>query len=98
MAISYKQQCMRCKKNFVLTNYKERYPICYDCQKSELDKPIDNKEMKELFDIPEDFYKKNGFLRNIKLNYLRYHNLTEKQIAAFKKNVETLKNDANSKH
>lgn len=47
--------------------------------------------MKKMFDIPEDFYKKNSFLRSIKINYLRYGKLTEKQIEAFKKAVDKMK-------
>ena len=49
--------------------------------------------MKKLFDIPESFYKENSFLRDIKINYLRFGNLSEKQIEAFKKVV----NDMNEK-
>ena len=37
MAITYKSKCISCKKNYVLMTYKQRYPICYDCQKKELE-------------------------------------------------------------
>ena len=40
---------------------------------------------KKLFNIPEEYYKENAFLRSIKINYLKYHNLTDKQIETFKK-------------
>ena len=38
-----------------------------------------------MFDIPEELYKKNFFLRDIKIKYLRYGKLSDKQIAAFKR-------------
>lgn len=70
----------------------QRYAICYDCQKDELNKEIKDPKMKKLFNIPEEFYKENSFLRSIKSNYLRFGNLTEKQVEAFKKTVKNLKN------
>ena len=30
--------------------------------------------------LPEEFYKQNSFLRSIKINYLKYGELSEKQI------------------
>jgi len=47
--------------------------------------------MRKLFDIPESFYQQNSFLRNIKISYLKRGDLTEKQIEAFKKAVQELK-------
>ena len=91
MAVKYKQKCIRCKKNYVEANWKNRYVICYECQKKELDGEITDPKMKKLFDIPDEFYKANSFLRDIKLNFLRYDNLTEKQVDAFKKTVEKMK-------
>lgn len=55
---------------------------------------ITDPEMKQLFDIPEEYYKESMFLRNIKINYLKYGNLTEKQIAAFKKVAAKIKESA----
>lgn len=91
MAIQYKQKCIRCKKNYVLVSRGQRYALCYDCQKSELEGEIKDPKMKKMFDIPEEFYKENGFLRSIKVNYLRFGELTEKQIEAFKKVVKQMK-------
>jgi len=91
MAANYKQLCAKCKKNYVVVNWKTRYPICYDCQKSELSGEIKDPAMKKLFDIPEELYKESNFLRSIKKNYLSYGNLTEKQVSAFKKIVERMK-------
>jgi len=93
MVIRFKQKCVRCKKNYVLVTKRSRQPrICFDCQKRELEGEVKDPEMKKLFDIPMDFYKQNTFLRNIKVNYLRYGNLTENKINAFKKTVEEMTN------
>lgn len=54
---------------------------------------ITDPEMKTLFDIPTEFYKHNLFLRNIKIAYLQNGKLSEKQIAAFKKIVEKMKQE-----
>lgn len=91
MAVKYKQRCFKCKKNFVLVTYRDKFPVCYECHKEELSKKITNPKMKKFFDIPEEFYKENSFLRNIKIAYLRYKELSEKQIAAFKKTVKKMK-------
>jgi len=91
MVILYKQRCYVCKKNYVLVSRGQKYTVCYDCQKKELGGEITDPDMKKLFKLPEDFYIQDGFLRNIKIAYLRYHRLTEKQIAAFKKRVKLLK-------
>lgn len=92
MAIKYKQKCFKCRKNWVVVGRGQRFPICYDCQKQDLNQKIDDPEMKKLFDIPEEFYKENSFLRSIKMNYIRFGKLSEKQIEAFKKTVEKMKN------
>ena len=85
--VSYKKKCSVCNKNYVLTNSRQNFIICYECQKKQMEGEINNPEMKKMFDISEAFYKKSQFLRNIKINYLRFGSLTEKQIAAFKKVV-----------
>ena len=97
MAISYKQKCMRCKKNYILANYRTRYATCYECQKKELNGEIKDPKLKKMFDIPEEYYKENSFLRNIKINYLKYENLTEKQVETFKKVVKEKKEKTNDK-
>jgi len=91
MAVSYKQKCTRCRKAWVVITYRTRYPVCYECQKGDIKGEVKDPKMKKLFNIPEALYKESAFLRNIKQNYLRYHNLTEKQIEAFKKVAEKLK-------
>lgn len=90
--ISFKQLCSRCRKNYVVTTYRDRYPVCFECQKSELVGEITDPKMKVFFDIPDEFYKINSFLRSIKINYLKYGRLSEAQISAFEKTVDKMKN------
>jgi len=88
--IQFKQKCTKCKTNYVLTNKRQPIVICYDCQKDELQGEIKDPYVKKILDIPEEFYKENSFLRNIKINYLKYGTISEKQIAAFRKTVEEM--------
>lgn len=94
MAVQFKQKCFKCKKNWVLVGKGQRFVVCYDCQKDELKKPIKDPKMKKMFDIPEEFYRKNAFLRSIKSNYLRFGKLSDKQIEAFKKAVDKMKGNS----
>ena len=87
----YKQLCSRCKKKYILVGWNQKYARCYDCQKTELNQEIENDKMKKFFDIPEEFYEQNFFLRNVKIYYLRNKSLTDKQKEAFKKTVKELK-------
>jgi len=89
--VKFKQKCFRCKSNYVVITSRQKFALCYDCQKSEMVGEINNPKMKEMFDIPKEYYENNSFLRNIKVNYLKYGELTERQIEAFKKTVEDLK-------
>lgn len=73
--------------------WKDRWVVCYDCQKTELSKPIKNIKFKKMFDIPEQYYKDNTFLRSIKLNYIKYAELSPKQIEVFKKVVKDMKEE-----
>jgi len=91
MAIKFQQKCNKCKQNYVTVTNRQRYALCYDCQKKEMEGEIKDPKMKKMFDIPEEFYKKNMFLRSIKINYLRFGKLSEKQIEAFKKTVKKMK-------
>lgn len=91
MAVNFKQLCNKCKKNYVVTNYKQTYVVCYDCQKEDLKKEIKDPKMKKLFDLPEEWYKESSFLRSVKLYYLKFGTITEKQLEYFKKAVEKLK-------
>jgi len=91
--VKFKQKCYKCKKNYVVVTSRTRFPVCYDCQKTELQGTIKDAKMKKLFKIPEEYYKHNAFLRDIKIKYLTYGELSEKQIESFKKVVEDLKNE-----
>ncbi len=93
MAVTYKQRCMRCKKNYVMMSWKQRYALCYDCQKGDMKGEIKDSKMKKFFKIPEGFYRESSFLRSIKINYLRFGRLTDKQIAAFKKVVKKMREE-----
>lgn len=88
----YKILCYKCKKNYIPASWKDKFVACYDCLKRELSTEIKDKKMKKMFDIPEKLYEENAFLRSIKLNYIRYEGLSEKQIEAFKEAVKKLKN------
>jgi hypothetical protein len=92
----YKQRCMRCKKNMVVVTSRNKFPVCYDCEKSEMQGEITDPAMKTMFDIPEEYYMNNIFLRDIKKNYIKFKSLSEKQIEAFKKTVEDIKNKKNT--
>lgn len=91
MGAKYKQRCFRCKKNYVIATWKQKFVTCYDCDKEELNTEIKDSKMKKMFDIPEEFYKENSFLRSIKINYIRYGELSSKQVEAFKKAVNKMK-------
>lgn len=89
--VSFKILCYRCKKAYVPASWSDKFVTCYDCSKNELSVPIQDSQMKKMFDIPEEFYRENSFLRKIKLNYIRYTGLTDRQIEAFKETVKKLK-------
>lgn len=93
MARSYKQKCSSCKKNYVIVTWKNKYPLCYECVKNEISQEIKDPAMKEMFDIPEELYKTNTFLRDIKVKYIRYGELSEKQIETFKQVAHDLMNE-----
>jgi len=93
MAVQFKQKCVKCKKNYVLATSRSSYVVCYDCQKEALKGEVTDTLYKELLDIPEEYYKENAFLRNIKINYLKYHSLTGAQAEAFKKVAMKMKED-----
>lgn len=90
MAVTFKKKCGICKKNYVKATYRDKFIVCYECQKKQMQGEITDPEMKKMFDIPENLYKENSFLRNIKINYMRFGSLTDKQIAAFKKTVKEM--------
>jgi len=92
MRYSYKQKCIVCRKNHALITWKSRVPVCVECKMREINNPIKNAKFKKLFDIDKALYEKSGFLRNIKSSYLRFGELSEKQIEMFKQVVKEVKN------
>ena len=91
MAVRYKQKCTRCRKNYVSVTWKTKFPICYECEKKDMEGEVKDPAMKKLFDIPLEFYKESMFLRDIKVNYLRYGKLSDRQVEAFQKVVKKMK-------
>ncbi|MFH1770025.1 MAG: hypothetical protein ABH828_00535 [archaeon] len=94
--MNYKIKCGKCKKNYQLVSRSVPFVVCYECQKPEMQSEITDPKMKKLFDIPESFYRDNVFLRDIKIKYLKYGELSENQIAAFEKVVLKMKNKVDS--
>jgi len=75
----------------VLITARNQFPLCYPCQKPELEGKISDPKMKKLFAISEELYKESAFLRSIKSNYLKFGKLSDKQIEYFKKVAKELK-------
>jgi hypothetical protein len=94
MAFKYKQKCGVCKTNYVTATRMQHFVVCDACQKKQFSGEITDPEMKQFFDIPAEFYSTNSFLRDIKVNYLKYGKLSERQIQAFKETVQRLKDKA----
>ena len=90
MKILYNQKCARCPKMVPMTSRKQ-FPLCYDCQKKDLQGTIKDPKMKKLFDLPEEFYKESPFLRSIKVYYLKFKELTVRQKEYFEKTVKEMK-------
>ncbi len=70
---------------------RKQFPLCYDCQKDELKGRIKDPKIRKLFDVPEEFYRESPFLRSVKIYYLKFGRVSEKQVEYFKKTVEELK-------
>ncbi len=82
----YKQQCMVCKKAKVLMRSRKQKPICVACRMGDAkDTPITDPAMQELFAIDERLYERNSFLADIKAKYMRFGNLSERQIEVFRR-------------
>ena len=88
----YKQLCTICRKNHVIIERYKQKPFCPECEMRNWGK-IEKEKYKKILDIPKEIYVKSYFLRNVRGYYETFGKLTEKQIDAFKKNVEKLKNN-----
>lgn len=85
----YKERCFVCKKEMVLIKSRRQKAVCTKCQFRGIDdKPITDPVFKALFDIDPRLYEESYFLRDIKAKYLRFGNLSEKQIEVFQKVVK----------
>lgn len=73
---------------------RKQFPICYDCQKKDLQGEIKDPKMKKLFNLPEEFYKKSPFLRSVKSYYLKFKEITVKQREYFEKAVKEMKSES----
>jgi len=93
MRYSYKQKCIVCRKDYAIVTWKDRNPVCVKCKMKEIARPIKDGKFKKLFDIDKTLYEKSGFLRNIKSSYLRFGNLSEKQVEMFKKVAQEIKHE-----
>jgi len=96
MKVLYNQKCARCPKMVPMMS-KKQYPLCYDCQKPDLKGEIKDSKIKKLFDVPEDFYRKSPILRSMKSYYIKFGEISDKQIEFFKKTVEELKEEEKAK-
>lgn len=92
---SYKQRCLSCKKNMVLIRNPRQRAICSECQMKSFANPVTDPKFIKLFDIPREFYEQSSFLRDVRYQYGRFGNLSEKQISAFNKVVKELTDRAN---
>ncbi|MCA9478185.1 MAG: hypothetical protein KC535_03510 [Nanoarchaeota archaeon] len=93
--VMFKKKCGRCKKNYVPATNKTGFVICYECQEKQMQGEIKDPEMKKMFDIPKEFYEASMFLRDIKIKYLQFGSLSERQIEAFRNTVERFKEEKN---
>lgn len=91
MAIQFKLKCIKCKKNYQLATRRDKWVICYECHKPMMQGKVKDSKIEKMFDIPEEYYKRSMFLRDIKIKAIQYDELSEKQIEAFKKTVEKMK-------
>lgn len=88
----YKQLCTLCRRNHVTIEYYKQKPICPECEMKNWEE-VKSEKYKKIFDISKEFYTKSYFLRNVRDYYEKFGKLSEKQIEAFKKTVEKMKNN-----
>jgi hypothetical protein len=97
MGIKFKTKCIRCRKNYLIVTGRQTRAVCYDCQKPYLEGEIKDPALKKLFNLPEKYYKENSFLRDLKIQCLRFGKLSEKQIEALKKSIARMKEEEHPK-
>ena len=90
----FKQKCALCKTEWVIMFSHRQFPICVKCHMKKISEKVEDKTF-DFLNIPNSLYEQSSFLRNIKESYQRFKNLTDKQIEAFKKTVQDLKEGKN---
>lgn len=86
----YQQKCLTCKKNMVLIRHPRQRAVCTDCQMKSFSTPVTDPKFIKLFDINPAYYEQSSFLRDVRYQYGRFGNLSEKQISAFQRVVKEL--------
>ncbi len=69
----------------------QRFPICIDCEMKVIERPVEDRSLVKMFDIPKEWYRENAFLRSVRYQYGRFGRLSDKQKETFKKTVKELK-------
>ena len=89
--VQYKERCKLCKNEWALVNYKVRFAVCLKCQMKQLNQKVTDPEFKKMFEIDKELYEQSYFLRDIKIRYIRFGQLSEKQIETFKRVAKEMK-------
>ncbi len=89
--LKFKKKCNICKKVWVVVRSRE-YTICVPCHMKQIfSQEVTDKKF-DFLNIDRELYEESRFLRNIRQSYLMYNELSEKQVEAFKKVAEDVKN------
>ena len=88
--VKFKQRCSKCKKNYTVSMRSQAFVMCAECHEPLINKPIEDEEMKLFFEKGEGFYEKDAYLRTVKMNYLKYGNITDYQRKQFLRVIDIL--------
>ena len=91
--VKYKQKCGRCKKNYTMSLRSQAFVMCADCHEPLINKPIEDADMKAFFEQADDIYDRDAYLRTVKMNYLKYGNITDYQRTQFLKVIDLVRKD-----
>jgi len=89
----FKKKCRICNDKWVLDQPKQ-FTICTECHMKQIFSEEVTDKKYAFLNISHDLYQKSRFLRNIRQSYVRFHELSEKQVSAFKETVKSLKSEA----
>ena len=90
--LKFKQKCKICKKEWVLVQYGQ-FTICVTCHMKQIAEEVTEKKY-QFLNIEKELYEQSRFLRNIRQSYLKFKELSDKQIKTFKKTVGELRKSA----